>query len=340
MNDLEKYFKKNKGRYVEKWDHYLEIYDRHFSRFRNKEINVLEIGVYYGGSLQMWKEYFGPKANIYGIDINPECKNYEEENVRVMIGSQADPEFLLKITETIPKVDILIDDGGHLMNEQIITFEELFDHIQPDGVYLCEDLHTSYWSEFGGGHKNPETFIEYSKDLIDQLNAFHSVEKTLKKNDFTSSVNSIHYYDSVLVIEKNKRDRPKKIFSGVDSEQSDRKERKVTKREFRHNKPAQGKVPVTVVIPVFNGEKYLGEAIRSVQDQTLKVDEILVVDNNSTDNSRAIALELGAKVLDQPKQGTPAARNLGIAKVRMNGSPYSIRTTFGRNKRSSINGRR
>ncbi|HMH33204.1 MAG TPA: hypothetical protein VK543_09260, partial [Puia sp.] len=74
MNDLEKYFNSNTKRRIFKWHHYFEIYDRHFSRFRNKEINILEIGVLHGGSLQMWKEYFGPKAKIYGIDINPECK--------------------------------------------------------------------------------------------------------------------------------------------------------------------------------------------------------------------------------------------------------------------------
>ena len=80
MNDLEIYFKKNTGRLIYKWQHYFEIYDKHFSRFRGKEIVVLEIGVFQGGSLQMWKNYFGPGAKIYGIDIDPRCKNFEEEN--------------------------------------------------------------------------------------------------------------------------------------------------------------------------------------------------------------------------------------------------------------------
>ena len=74
----------------------------------------------------------------------------------------------------IPKIDILIDDGGHSMNQQIISFEELYSHIKEDGIYLCEDLHTSYWKTYGGGYKNKESFIEYSKNFIDYINAFHS----------------------------------------------------------------------------------------------------------------------------------------------------------------------
>ncbi len=70
---LEEYFRNNKGRLIHKWNHYFDIYERHFNRFRNKQIVILEIGVSQGGSLQMWKNYFGSSAKIYGIDINPRC---------------------------------------------------------------------------------------------------------------------------------------------------------------------------------------------------------------------------------------------------------------------------
>tara|TARA_R110000824_G_scaffold129779_1_gene291361 strand:+ start:126 stop:794 length:669 start_codon:yes stop_codon:yes gene_type:complete len=216
MNDLEKYFKNNTKRIIYKWEHYFNIYDRHFSKFRNKEIVVLEIGVDRGGSLQMWKDYFGDKAKIYGVDINPNCKQLEEENVEVFIGDQADRNFLNNIKKLIPKVDILIDDGGHTMIQQINTFEELFKHVKDDGVYLCEDLHTSYWDVepnrdyYGGGYKNPSTFIEYSKNFIDDLNAYHSKNDLLQVSEFTKSVDSIHYYDSILVIEKSRKDEPPK----------------------------------------------------------------------------------------------------------------------------------
>src|SRR5690606_4759619 len=100
------------------------------------------------------------------------------------------------------------DDGGHTMEQQIVTFEILFDHVRDDGVYLCEDLHTSYWPKFGGGYKREGTFIEYSKNFIDQLNAYHSKQRGLKVNKFTKNVDSIHYYDSILVLEKKERRKP------------------------------------------------------------------------------------------------------------------------------------
>jgi 23S rRNA U2552 (ribose-2'-O)-methylase RlmE/FtsJ len=214
MNDLEQYFRQNDKRLIQKWMHYFDIYERHFARFRNQEMTILEIGVSQGGSLQMWKNYFGVKAKIYGIDVNPQCKKLEEENIQIFIGSQSDRKFLKEIKKTIPPVDILLDDGGHTMRQQIVTYEELFDHVKEDGVYLCEDLLTSYWLKYGGGYKRKGTFIEYSKTFIDYLNAYHSEQNALKVNDFTRSVDSIHYYDSVLVIEKKKREKPHDEMTG------------------------------------------------------------------------------------------------------------------------------
>lgn len=208
MNDLEKYFRQNDKKLIHKWAHYFDVYDRHFSRFRNKEIVILEIGVSQGGSLQMWKNYFGNQAKIYGIDIDPRCKQLEEENIKIFIGSQSDRNFLKEVKKQIPQIDILIDDGGHTMIQQIVSYEELFDKIKDDGVYLCEDLHTSYWIENGGGYKRRGTFIEYSKNFIDFLNAYHSEQKSLTVNSFTKSVDSIHYYDSIIVIEKRKKEKP------------------------------------------------------------------------------------------------------------------------------------
>src|SRR5436305_1799894 len=97
MNELEEYFNKNTDRVIHKWHHYFEVYDRHFSKYRDKEIVLLEIGTFHGGSLQMWKSYFGDKAKIYGMDINPNCKEVEEENIKVYIGSQSDRKFLQKV---------------------------------------------------------------------------------------------------------------------------------------------------------------------------------------------------------------------------------------------------
>jgi hypothetical protein len=216
MNDLEKIFRKNKGGKIHKWKHYLEIYHHHFQKYRNKEIVILEIGVFQGGSLRMWKKYFGKNAKIYGIDINPECKKLEEAGIEIFIGSQEDRNFLRKIKKIIPKVDILIEDGGHTMNQQITTFEELYDHVKSDGIYLCEDLHTSYWKDYGGGYKSRGTFIEYSKNFIDYLNAWHSKQKAFNVNYFAENTFSVHYYDSVVVLEKRKMNKPRDLTTGRD----------------------------------------------------------------------------------------------------------------------------
>ena len=208
MISLEQYFNNNTGRLIHKYQHYFDIYERHFQKYRNKKVVILEIGIFQGGSLQMWKKYFGNKAVIYGIDINPKCKAFEEKNINIFIGSQSDRKFLRYVKRQIPKVDILIDDGGHFMKQQIITFEEMYDHVKEDGIYLAEDLHTSYWLRYGGGNRRMGTFIEYSKKLIDSLNAYHSEQRSLKVSEFTKSTYALHYYDSMLVVEKTPRKPP------------------------------------------------------------------------------------------------------------------------------------
>lgn len=204
MSQLREYFDNNtEGNCITKWHHYFEIYEFWFNKYKNKPVVILEIGVFQGGSLKMWNEYFGDKCKIYGIDINPECKKFETENTKIFIGSQSDKDFLNHVKSQIPKLDILIDDGGHMMDQQIISFEMLYDHVKPNGYYLCEDIHTSYWKVFHGGYKKAGSFIEYSKNLIDKINAWHIEDaNSISIDDFTKSTYSLHFYDSVLVIEK------------------------------------------------------------------------------------------------------------------------------------------
>lgn len=205
---LREFFEGADHRLIHKWMHFFEIYDRHFAKFRGRPVSVLELGVYHGGSLQMWKHYFGPQARIFGVDINPRCVALSEPNITVFIGDQEDRSFHRALKATLPKLDVIIDDGGHTMRQQIVSFEELFGHLSEGGVYLAEDLHTSYMPDYGGGHRNPGSFIEYSKRLIDQLNAWHSTEPSLAVDEFTRTAFSMHYYDSVLVVERRAMSRP------------------------------------------------------------------------------------------------------------------------------------
>jgi hypothetical protein len=213
-SDLEKIFDNHTGNIIHKWKHYFEIYDRHFSRFRNKKITLLEIGVFKGGSLEMWREYFGENCQIIGIDINPLCKRFENNNTKIYIGSQDDRDFLKTIKAEVAGADIVIDDGGHMMKQLKVSFEELYGWVREDGIYLAEDLHTCYWPLFGGGYKRRGSFIEYSKSLVDQLNAWHSVQGGLKVNEFTESTHSIHFYDSIVIFEKRKISKPYNLYSG------------------------------------------------------------------------------------------------------------------------------
>jgi hypothetical protein len=212
MNKLEDFFfnKTDKKTLVAKWHHYFKIYDKYFKKFIGKNPTILEIGVHDGGSLEMWNHYFDNDCTIYGIDINPDCLNVTQKlqttNIKIDIGDQGNRLFWKNYLKDKPKFDIVIDDGGHTMNQQIVTYEELFNNVSDNGVYLCEDLHTSYWKEFGGGLNEKNSFIEYSKHFIDMLNFYHLRDCPLnmvdKFKNFRQHTLSVHYYDSIIVIEK------------------------------------------------------------------------------------------------------------------------------------------
>ncbi|HUF74646.1 MAG TPA: class I SAM-dependent methyltransferase, partial [Longimicrobiales bacterium] len=196
-NPLREYFEHNPGRLMHKWLHYFDIYHRHFAVYRDRPVTVVEVGVYHGGSLQMWKHYFGAQARVIGVDIDPACKALEEDRIEIHIGDQGDGEFLARLCSEIGEFHVCIDDGGHLMRQQITTFEHMFPKLATGGTYLVEDLHTSYWPDWGGGYKRsaawlglgkPRTFIEYAKDFIDAINAWHSRDpKRHVVSDFTRS---------------------------------------------------------------------------------------------------------------------------------------------------------
>ena len=147
VNPLEEYFRNNDSRLIHKWMHYFEIYHRHFERFRGRPVVVLEFGVNQGGSLEMWRDYFGPNAKIFGVDIDPRCQQFEGDNIRILIGDQADKEFL-KASGRRDRgpIDVVIEDGGHRMRQQKMTFRHIYPHMSDDGCFLTEDTHTSYWA--------------------------------------------------------------------------------------------------------------------------------------------------------------------------------------------------
>jgi hypothetical protein len=207
---LHRYFLNNGEKRLHKWLHYFDIYERHFERFRDKPIRMLEIGVHGGGSLNMWRDYFHSESQIVGIDIKPECLEHAHDNIAVHIGSQDDEEFLTEVAETYGGFDIVLDDGSHVNSHVIKTFGTLYSRVSPNGVYLIEDMHTSYWPKFGGGLLREGTFIEFAKSKIDELNAPH-IRDDFEVTQFTRTTDSIIFYDSVVVFERRPQGRRQHI---------------------------------------------------------------------------------------------------------------------------------
>lgn len=218
MKSTREIFYNHEGKLINKWDHYFEIYDRYFSKYVGQKVNILEIGIAHGGSIQMWKKFFGDQVHVYAIDINPACKELEEENTTIFIGSQSDPVFLEKVKNEIPDLDIILDDGGHSMIQQKVSFNSLYSKVKDGGVYMVEDTHTSYWYEFHGGYKNKNSFIEFSKNLIDSLYEGHiKNESKLIVNDITRNIYSISFYDSIVVFEKKLRAKLSNLQKGQET---------------------------------------------------------------------------------------------------------------------------
>jgi hypothetical protein len=195
-NPLRDYFESHtQGQGIWKWRHYFEIYHRHFQKFIDQPVNVLEVGIFSGGSLGMWRSYFGAQCHIYGVDIQPECLAYQADAVTVVIGDQGDRRFWNRFKAENPPLDIIIDDGSHRPADQIVTFEELLPHLNPGGVYLCEDVH-------GSGNR----FAQYLSGFGANLNAcdldWQDHKISSPTTSFQSVIRSVHIYPYVIVVEK------------------------------------------------------------------------------------------------------------------------------------------
>ena len=157
---LRELFESSKN-YSFKWEKYFDVYDNYFRKYQGKKITFVEIGVFNGGSLSIWKEYFGPQSRIIGIDINPECKKFENDEFEIIIGNQSDPIFWDKFFNKVGKVDIILDDGGHTNLDQVITTTKCVEKINDSGLLIIEDTHTSYLNHYNS--KNRYSFINFSK---------------------------------------------------------------------------------------------------------------------------------------------------------------------------------
>jgi hypothetical protein len=180
------------------------VYESILPVYRDKEIVLVEIGIFQGGSLFMWREYFGPKARIIGIDANPGATELREHGFEIHIGNQAEPAFWKRFFDEVGSIDILIDDGGHWNEQQIKTVAYCADHIRDGGVLIVEDTQTSYYDWMG----NPSrySFIEYTKFLADVINARNTQITTpaaapLRRQALGGLIYSIRIFNSVVCFE-------------------------------------------------------------------------------------------------------------------------------------------
>ena len=181
-----------------KCDTYFQVYEEMFNKYVGKKITFVEVGVLHGGSLFMWREYFGDKARIIGIDLNPKAKELEKDGFEIFTGSQSDKKFWESFFGKVGKIDIMLDDGGHGNDQQIISLSEAINNTNDDGTIVIEDIHTSYMKKFGNPSKY--SFLNYSKYLVDVINS-RFLETNLKKNnDFRNKIYSISYYESIVAI--------------------------------------------------------------------------------------------------------------------------------------------
>jgi Methyltransferase domain len=192
---------------VHKWHHYLPLYDRYFAAWRNRPLRFLEIGVFKGGSLSMWRKYFGPDAVLFGIDIDPACAAYDGIAGQVRIGSQDDPDFLRAVVGEMGGVDVVLDDGSHVMEHIRKSFEVLFPLVTSGGTYMVEDLHSAYWRRYGGGYRRAENFFNFVREMTDDLHEWYH-DHGLRHEALSKHCTGIHVHDSICVFDRGERIAP------------------------------------------------------------------------------------------------------------------------------------
>lgn len=206
MKTLLEIFENDLTSNCDKYLPYFPVYEQFFSKYRNQNLTFIEVGVQDGGSLQMWRKYFGDTARIIGIDVDEDVLTRKKENVEIFIGDQEDPAFWAGFLPNIGTIDVFLDDGGHTMNQQINTLDSVWEKIAIGGVYMIEDTHTSYYNDWNNGLYRPHTIMEYTKKIIDMVNINHWQEHPSDPKVFKFiDLASVSYYNSMIVLTKGQQ---------------------------------------------------------------------------------------------------------------------------------------
>lgn len=213
-----------------KWTNYLDIYQKIFDEIKNrKNLNILEIGVQNGGSLEAYSRFFSNKTKIYGVDINPKCKKLKfSKNIKVFTGRT--DKIFKQIKNEKKLFDLIIDDGSHSSDDTIKNFFNYLPLLKKNGFFVVEDLHASYWSNFGGGLFKKDSSINFFKNIFDTINhpnwkskfAFlfknynYKYKKFLNQKFFKklTLIKSLEIFNSIIIIKCEKHRNPKYINFG------------------------------------------------------------------------------------------------------------------------------
>ncbi len=205
-------FRKHEKYLSTKWNHYLPLYDRTFAHLllKNEPVSILEIGVWNGGSLEVWKEFLPENSTIFGVDPFDACKNMQfSEGIKFLHGDGTNKEFI-EANLANAEFDVIMDDGSHLPQHVIKSFETLWPKLKFGGLYVVEDTHTAYWAKYGGGYRRKTNHVEYFKNLVESINLRYVEQKDIDLvhsdlpilTKYHTEIASISFYDSVIIIEK------------------------------------------------------------------------------------------------------------------------------------------
>jgi len=200
---------------------YASHYARHFRHLRRKKITLLEIGIggyddpkRGGASLRMWRRYF-PNAQIVGLDYFDKSP-HAERRIRIYRGDQSDENILRKIVADVGPPDIIIDDGSHVNQHVIKSFEVLFPLLADEGIYVVEDTQTAYWPDFGGSSDDllhAPTSMCLVKRLVDCLNYEEFIRPGYVPSYYDRNITSLHFYHNLVFIQKGPNQEGSNLIS-------------------------------------------------------------------------------------------------------------------------------
>ncbi|MEB3266019.1 MAG: class I SAM-dependent methyltransferase [Cyanobacteriota bacterium] len=207
----------------DKWELYLDVYHNLFASRRHQPVNLLEIGIQNGGSLECWSRYFPNVSTLVGIDIDINCAGlrFSHPAIHVVVGDASDHDIYRRVGGLAKNYDIIIDDGSHSSPDIIKGFFLYFRLLSPGGLYIAEDLHCSYWKSFEGGLNDRMSSVSFFKRLVDLINRHHwglskistldalrpftdhyRIALDLTDLDWLHEIQSVAFEDSMCIVRK------------------------------------------------------------------------------------------------------------------------------------------